>query len=196
MASLGSVAASCRAAASSRPAKLLATVGVVLLVVPGILYAFPAAVGASDSFLVLSGSMEPLLSPGDVIFVDAVRPEDVRVGDVVTFRATLRPDAPLVTHRVIRIVEGERGLAFETQGDANDAPDAQLVQARQLVGRYDFHIPYWGLVFAFARTKAGYLVLFVLPGSIILVRELVRVYRELDKWDRERQERKKREAPP
>ncbi|WP_049894090.1 S26 family signal peptidase [Salinarchaeum sp. Harcht-Bsk1] len=69
--------------------RLLHGVGLVVLlalVVPFVIYAVPGVVGAEQSYVILSGSMEPALSPGDAIVVDDTAPSAIEEGDVVTFR--------------------------------------------------------------------------------------------------------------
>jgi len=70
---------------------------------------------------VTSGSMEPLIPTGAMIFVEEADPASVRVGDVISF------DAPgkrgRVTHRVAKIERRKDQILFETKGDANNAID-------------------------------------------------------------------------
>ena len=82
----GRVAAAADDVDVRRAASTLLTVVLVLAVVPFVVYAVPGVVGASESYVVLSGSMEPTISPGDVIVVEDVDPGDVEEGDVITFR--------------------------------------------------------------------------------------------------------------
>ena len=79
----------------------------------------PFGVGAT---VVLSGSMEPTLSTGDILFI--TRKDTYEVGDVVVFQS----NRIAVVHRIIELreetVEGENGeetqLVAITQGDANN----------------------------------------------------------------------------
>jgi signal peptidase len=71
---------------------------------------------------VLSGSMRPEFSPGDVIVVTPHPLSDVRVGDVITYEAPI-PGHPTITHRVIEVVRGGGHPVIRTKGDANTAPD-------------------------------------------------------------------------
>ncbi|MDR1431335.1 MAG: signal peptidase I [Propionibacteriaceae bacterium] len=94
---------------------------------------------------VLTGSMEPNLSPGDMIVVAGVDPSgsDVQAGDVITFMPY--PDDPtLITHRVIgKAISPSQGVIFTTQGDANGAPD-EPVLAKQVRGKMLYNVPYIG----------------------------------------------------
>jgi len=158
--------------------RLLSVVGtllVVALVLPFVVYAVPGVVGADASYVVLSGSMEPAMSAGDVIVAEAVPPSTISAGDVVTFAAAgeTRP----TTHRVIEVVETEQGLAFRTAGDANEDPDPALVTADQVrgvvptVGGHLFVIPLVGYVIQFAGTTTGILTLLVAPLVLLVLSE-------------------------
>ena len=93
-------------------------------------------------FVVLTGSMEPSLVPGDIVVTAPVDPSEVRVGDVV---AWVDPERRIVViHRVVEVREGPRGLVFVTKGDANEVPDDPFGE-RQLVGRVVLRLPRLGL---------------------------------------------------
>jgi signal peptidase I len=85
------------------------------------------ASGRYRTVTVLTGSMSPGMPPGSLAVLVPVDPATVRVGDVITFEAPVA-DRPVVTHRVIEVVEGGDRPALRTQGDANDAPDPWTAQ--------------------------------------------------------------------
>ena len=144
--------------------KLLATLVLLAAVSPFVVFAVPQAVGADEGFVVLSGSMEPALSPGDVVIVDAAAP--VRVGDVITYRTG--GDSVPTTHRVV----GERDGGYETKGDANENVDAGLVAPETIIGRTVLVIPFVGHVILWANTPVGYVSLVVGPLVLLGVSEL------------------------
>lgn len=141
---------------------LAAVLGLMIVV------AVPQVVGADRSYVVLSGSMEPTLSPGDVVLVEEVPPEAIAVGDVVTYER----DGTRTTHRVVEVVPREDGPHFRTQGDANEDVDQRLVTPDQLQGRVTVSIPYVGHFLSFARTDVGIAVLVILPATLLLVSEV------------------------
>lgn len=109
----------------------------------------PKALGW-QGVIVLTGSMEPALQTGGVAFVDPVKPEDVGVGDILTFT---RPNSDQqVTHRVIEVVGTTTGPRFRTKGDANDAPDGWVVTGEQVVGKVRLALPHLG---GFAELVVG-----------------------------------------
>ncbi|MBW3578973.1 MAG: signal peptidase I [Actinobacteria bacterium] len=74
-------------------------------------------------YTVLTSSMSPTMPAGSVAFVVPVDAEDLRVGDVITYRIPVE-DRRVVTHRIVEIVEPGPEPTIVTKGDANDAPDA------------------------------------------------------------------------
>jgi signal peptidase len=142
----------------------------IAVVVPFVVFAVPGVAGAGESYVVLSGSMEPTISTGDVVLVDDVDPADVEERDVITY---LRDGADTpTTHRVVGINEEEGELSFVTKGDANEDPDAAPVAASEVMGRVVFTIPYIGYVIEFVNTPAGFISLVIVPFVLLLLSEM------------------------
>ncbi|WP_135364410.1 signal peptidase I [Halosimplex halophilum] len=152
----------------------------VAAVVPFVVFAVPQVVGAEASYVVLSGSMEPAISPGDVVIVDDVSPAAISAGDVITFGGG--STEPPTTHRVIGVEREAGELVFETKGDNNQAPDPERVSAGELTGRVMepslpglgptlFAVPYLGFVVRFANTTHGFAALVVAPLSLLVLSE-------------------------
>jgi signal peptidase len=156
-------------------ANVFAVLLLIAVVAPFVVYAVPETVGADHSFVVLTASMTPAIAPGDVVIVADRDPRTIRTGDVITFtRGT--SEVP-VTHRVTAIMGESGSLAFETQGDANDAPDAALVPAANVVGTVILTIPYIGYVVQFTNSPYGFVALVVLPLGLFVINELWSLYR-------------------
>lgn len=135
---------------------------------------------------VLSGSMEPGIPTGSIIGVKPVTDRsNLQVGDVVTFRASERADM-LITHRIIEIQGEGNSLSFITQGDNNDSPDTEPVTANNIVAKYEnIMIPYIGYVFAYSKTKMGIIFMMIVPGAILVLSQIINVWRMIAKMDDE-----------
>ncbi len=71
----------------------------------------------------LTGSMAPMIEPGDVTVVTPVAVEDVTEGMVITYHQPIG-DRSLVTHRVVEVQRDAAGaVTVRTKGDANEAID-------------------------------------------------------------------------
>ena len=114
-----------------------------------LLIAYRVTGNVTPLLTVKSGSMKPVLMVGDVILIEPVKPEDLKVGDVIVFHNPWT--GSLVVHRIVRITE--KGVY--TKGDANPAVDPwSPVPFTAIVGRWTgFKIPYW--------LGVGYLSLFL-----------------------------------
>ncbi|MCC7372261.1 MAG: signal peptidase I [Chloroflexi bacterium] len=150
-----------------------AAAGLLLLLVGVMLAgAAPALIGY-ESYVVLSGSMEPTLQVGDLAVVGPVRPEDLQVRDIISYRTPIRPNV-VVTHRLVGISTNEAGrLLFETRGDANDSVDQVEVDAQAVLGRVVYGVPKIGYLVQFARQPLGKVVLLGLPALFLMVDALL-----------------------
>jgi signal peptidase I len=88
--------------------------------------------------LVTSGSMQPLVAPGDVVMIRPVSPKELTANTVVLFE---RADGERVLHRIMeQLPDG----AFRTQGDANEVPDSDLLHVDQVRGAAVLAVPWVG----------------------------------------------------
>lgn len=135
--------------------------------------ALPLAFGARP-LVVLSGSMEPTLTTGDVVVVRRVAPREVEVGDVVTYR---NPEGNLVTHRVRGV--RPRGPRFEivTKGDANNAAERWMIEGDGELSRAAYRVPLAGRVLARTSSRQGKLALIVAPLLLLGAWEIRRIWR-------------------
>lgn len=154
------------------------TVLVILVVILALLLVGVRLVGLRP-MCVLSGSMEPTYHTGSLIYVKPCAPEDVQVGDAITF--VLNEDLDVVTHRVISIdAENEH---FYTQGDANDAPDGAPVYFKNLIGRPVFTIPYLGYVSHWVSNPPGMYLAIALALVLIILTFLPDMLRKASEAD-------------
>jgi signal peptidase len=135
---------------------------------------------------VFSGSMEPQLKVGGVVVTRPVEAGDIMVGDIITFYSPL--NEKLTSHRVIAVGDGSP-LNFQTKGDANEDADPFVVPAQNVVGKICFHIPYLGFAAQFVRSPLGILLTLCLPGLVIIVMEMVSIWRVLNEARIERKYR-------
>ncbi|MEX2274931.1 MAG: signal peptidase I [Actinomycetota bacterium] len=133
-------------------------------------------VQGNRSLTVLSGSMEPAISTGDVVVVEQIPPLDARVGDIVSFRD---PDDPsrLVTHRVRSMEVEQNEVEFITKGDANTSVEQWRITPDGQIGRAVFRVPKIGYVLFYLRGSLGRLLLIVLPALLLGAYELWRIWR-------------------
>ena len=129
-------------------------------------------------YSVQSGSMSPAIPVGSLI---VVAPSDsYREHDIINFGQEGRRDTS-VTHRVVYVSRDEDlgTVSYRTQGDANQDADIELVRSDRVNGKVIFHLPYLGYPVSFAQTQTGFILLVIVPATIIIYSELVNIGQEI-----------------
>lgn len=129
-----------------------------------------------QSLTVLSGSMEPTISTGDVVVATPIAPMDARVGDVVTYKEP-GGEGRLITHRVKTMRALEDKVRFTTQGDANDTGERWQVATTGQIARVTHRVPKLGFALGFLRDPNRRLFLIAIPALLLGMFELVRIWR-------------------
>lgn len=125
---------------------------------------------------VLTGSMEPALKVGSVIITRLVDADEVKKGDVISFKL----DDHRITHRVIDITETDGRVQFQTKGDANEDPDPNAVIPRgDKVPRVIMHLPYLGFLAGLMKNKIYFLILVGIPALLLVTLYALDIWREL-----------------
>lgn len=105
----------------------------------GVARAYPAIRGWQT--VTLHGiSMQPTIPLSALVYLEP--DPSPAIGQVVTFRH----GSQLVTHRIVGDWSGIGKGPWQTQGDNNDAPDADLVPSSAIVGQAVGYLPVVGLV--------------------------------------------------
>jgi len=130
----------------------------------------PFGVGAA---VVLSGSMEPEFSKGDLIFVKEETEYDLN--DIVVYQS----EGSLVVHRIIE----KDGGFVTTKGDANNVAD-DPVPLTAVKGRVLFWIPMLGTVVGFLKSPIGFIC--TIAAAIALIEIPRRNEKKKDEEEREK----------
>jgi len=104
--------------------------------------------------VIATGSMEPLIKPGDMILVKKIRTEEevhlLKEGDIIQFK---RGDI-LISHRITEVIEdNDKGLRFITKGDNNSSEDSEPVAPENLKGKVVHVVPKIGWPSLIIRQK-------------------------------------------
>ncbi len=137
--------------------------------------ALPLAFGARP-YTVLTGSMEPAISAGDVVVDERISPLSAAVGDVVTFRDPEDQNRQ-ITHRVVRIRHAGEHLWFVTRGDANNTVERWRIAADGSLGRVLYTVPLVGYAAVLTKTPLGLALLVIVPVLLLALDELLRIWR-------------------
>lgn len=94
-------------------------------------------------YAVISGSMEPNIPVGSMVYVTPSDTGEYAVGDVVTYKSAAGAH---VTHRVVEVNNTDRSVIVK--GDANENVDAAPVPLASIVGKTIFSVPGMGYIYA------------------------------------------------
>ena len=120
------------------------TAGIVILV----LFLF-----GCQSYVILSGSMEPAIPTGSLVITDTrrTRPEP---GDIITYKA----GENCITHRVVAVMDDQ----VITRGDNNDGADPFPVRNSQILGIVRASIPLIGYLIIVLKKRWAFCLLILL----------------------------------
>lgn len=119
-----------------------------------------------EPYIVESASMQPALSTGGIAYVQPTSAESLQEGDIITFQLS---EDTLVTHRIVAVISDGGTLQFQTQGDANDSPDASYVSANAIVGKVVFSLPALGVLAGFIQGTQGHFLLAAWAAFLLLM---------------------------
>jgi len=145
------------------------------------------SVGRFFPLIVLTDSMFPEIESGDLIICRTSEPEDIAVGDVISFFDPAGNGTSIVTHRVVEVMQENGSLAWKTKGDANNVEDSALVPAQKLVGVYRSRIAGAGNIAMFMQTTQGLILCVVCPILLLVGYDIIRrrMYEKAHKQDTE-----------
>jgi signal peptidase len=127
-------------------------------------------------YLVQSGSMEPTIKTGSIVVT--LPSQTYTQGDIITF--TKNKNA--ITHRVQAKLYPDgtaNAPTYKTAGDANEDFDNWEVASSEIIGKVVFSVPYIGFIADFAKKPQGFILLVIIPATIIIYEEIKNITREL-----------------
>ncbi len=129
-------------------------------------------------YTIVSPSMTPNINVYDVVVdVKMDKPEDIKVGDVISFISTssLTPGKN-ITHRVIAITEDSDGnVCYKTKGDYNAVADDSCAKFNNILGKVFFKIPQLGRVQRLLASRAGWLLFIIIPALYVIIKDILKI---------------------
>ncbi len=140
-------------------------------------------------FTVISGSMEPKYKIGDVLVAVETKPEDIKVGDAISYLGNKNSfKDKVVTHEVIKIEKDRNGkYYFHAKGLANAIEDP-IVAEDQLYGVVKYRVIILSFIYKIVGTPLGFFFFVVVPLLFIIGSELVSSLMEKEEKRRKRLE--------
>lgn len=132
-------------------------------------------IGGYSPLIVLTDSMLPKISSGDLIIVQQTDPAEVKVGDVISFFDPAGNGTSVVTHRVIELVTENGVTKWRTRGDNNNTEDRELVPMDNLVGVWQgTRVAGAGNVAMFLQSTPGLIVCIACPIALLVGYDVLR----------------------
>ena len=125
--------------------------------------------------IVLSDSMYPDIEKGDLIIAQAVDPNTLGVGDVISFYAAEDDYTTIWTHKIIEVIEEDGKVMFRTQGINNPTPDGKLREADKIVGKWnEIRLAGAGNIAMAMQEPGGLIVCVVVPILLFVGYDIIR----------------------
>ena len=132
------------------------------------------------AYVIVSGSMEPIIKVHDAVITKRVKVDDVKIGDVVTYRSL--EDAYygiLITHRVVNIEERNGEKVYITKGDHNETIDRSPISFSQIQGKVVMRVPKIGYLKYFLVEYYGWILVVVIPCLGIISYDIVKLFKNI-----------------
>ncbi|WP_264179287.1 signal peptidase I [Sutcliffiella horikoshii] len=131
-----------------------------MIIVPLLILAATYCLNNIKVAVVLSDSMRPTFSTGDLIISKLISSEEVNIGDVISYGKN--KEVP-ITHRVMKIEKN----SFTTKGDSVSIDNTENVEKSTIISKYVFRVPYAGYIINWISSPWGFLLFYVIPINYI-----------------------------
>ncbi len=148
---------------------IIGTLLIIAAIVLCLMLAVPRLLGI-QSYTVLTGSMEPSILVGSLIYAKYTEPQTLAEGDVIVFNDS-NASIP-VTHRVVEN-DTQTGQII-TKGDANAQEDFAPISYYDVLGKVLLHIPVLGRFLAPLGTLTGKIGMLAIIAAGLLLSALGR----------------------
>lgn len=133
--------------------------------------------GKIETYSVRTGSMEPIISKGSLVWVK--KADNYQPGEVITFgfqkNSKNNPDYQTITHQIVKVIKNGREVSYLTKGEANQAIDGDIVRHEDIRGKAVLTVPFLGKLVDLTDNRLVYLVLIMIPSLVVTVREIRRL---------------------
>jgi signal peptidase len=130
-----------------------------------------------QTLTMLTGSMAPLINPGDVVVTAPVPTRDIKVGDIITYHIPVE-DQRVETHRVTEVrANADGSTAVKTKGDANNGVDPWTATITgPTVDRHVVTIPHIGAVIRGVRERVVLNILIYGAPAVLVIGMLTSIW--------------------
>lgn len=135
--------------------KCIILIGLIILFIINLILSFEENTHILGIYMfnIVSESMEPTFYKEDLVVVKKCKLEDLKKGDIITFREEDRT----ISHRIVEITKEKGEVKFITKGDNNDIPDKDAVEMQDVYGKVLFSIKKVGIVVHYIQNARGFI---------------------------------------
>lgn len=144
------------------------------------------------AYIIISPSMVPSINVYDAIVIKREEPENLKVGDVITFLSSdTRYLGLTITHRIVGIEKSTTGdIYFRTKGDNNNTEDSSLVKGDDIYGKVILKIPKIGYIQLLLTNAIGWVLIVVIPCLGVVIYDIIKILKSIGNGKRLRKKMK------
>lgn len=141
------------------------------------------------TYVIISESMKPALEIGDIVLVKEQPEEELKVGDLISFRR----GELVITHRIQEIIETNNVKQYVTKGDHNNVQDAEYITEEDIEGKVIIKIPYLGKIVLALKNKVVIISIIIIYYVYLLMNQSMKKRKQKRNLKRIEYETRKRE---
>ena len=147
------------------------------------------------AYIIISPSMVPTINVYDAIVIKRAEPDELEVGDIITFLSSdPRYSGLTITHRIVGVEKSKTGdLYFRTKGDNNNTEDSSLVKGEDVYGKVMLRIPKIGYIQSVLTSAVGWVILIVIPCLGVVIYDIIKVFKSIGKGKSKKENEKLKE---
>ncbi len=138
-------------------------IGLLILIfaVINVIFTFIPPFNKYHIFAVQTDSMDPIIAPGDIVITKEIKPEDVKVGDIMAFYVDITNDSvdDVVVHYIDDIQSYNNELIFKTKPHVSDIQDRWTIEEVDLIGVYQYQVNGLGKILLFMQSWVGRIII-------------------------------------
>lgn len=112
-------------------------------------------------FVIVSGSMTPDINVGDIVI--AKHDENIENGKIIAYRK----DSTIIVHRVVKDINVNDEVMYQTKGDNNNIEDKELVAKSKIEGVVVGKIPYIGNILMWLYNHLAWIIVMIITCIIL-----------------------------
>ena len=133
------------------------------------------------AYIITTDSMKPSINQGDVSIVRKTNEDNIKTGDVITFKQGDK----VITHRITNIESQDGKKLYTTKGDNNNIEDDEKIEYSQIEGKNVLTIPKLGYIINVLENQIVFLFIIL----ILLILLFFKIRKE-ERKERRREKKK------